>query len=675
MKEEKTRILLVDDHTENLLALEALLADLNQNLVRAESGREALRLVLQQDFAVILLDVEMPVLNGFETAEFIRGREKSRNTPIIFLTAHNRTEEHIFKGYSLGAVDYLTKPFVPGILRSKVKVFVELHKQRQESQRQTDLLAEANRFISAILDNAGSIVLVLDDEGCIVQCNRAFERILGFTAAEAEGKRLSRFVEFAGEGEGSCIARDGSHKIIAWSQTRITGGENVPGLTIVTGNDITERKRLEKERERSIQMEAARVQAEIARYRVAFLAEAAAKLASTLEYEQALINISKLPVPEFADWSFVIAKRADGTGAFVVWHEDPEKQALASRLQSFQAETWPRLLGAKEVFQTGCSKLFSETSACETSEAPDCEILNQVGCRSAIVVPLKSRQTTLGLLAWISESPGRYGPSEVTLAENLAQQVSLTLENVQLYRGAQLASQAKDEFLATLSHEIRTPLTAILGWMSILQKKQVDEATMARAMESVFRNAMAQSELIEDMLDVSRIITGRISIECSALDFSVVIEAAIDSVRPAAEAKNVRLNCDIKAHDSQMWGDRDRLQQVLWNLLSNAVKFTPPGGTVSVKLQRGPANLELAVSDTGMGIPSDFLPFVFDRFRQAEGSKNRRYGGLGLGLSIARHLVELHGGTIEAFSEGEGKGATFTVSLPIRTLADVRIAR
>jgi signal transduction histidine kinase len=232
-------------------------------------------------------------------------------------------------------------------------------------------------------------------------------------------------------------------------------------------------------------------------------------------------------------------------------------------------------------------------------------------------------------------------------------------------RQAEEATRLKEEFLATLSHELRNPLTAVLGWSRLLRSGSLDAESAARAIEAIERNAAAQKQLIEDVLDVSRIITGRMRLDVQPLRIVSVVEAAVDTIRPAADAKGVRLVVHLPPDAGTVGGDPDRLQQVIWNLLANAVKFTPAGGLVEISIEREPAgSLSLVVRDTGQGIRPDFLPYVFDRFRQADQQITRRHGGLGLGLSIVRHIVELHGGTIRAESEGEGRGATFTVTLP-----------
>jgi signal transduction histidine kinase len=242
----------------------------------------------------------------------------------------------------------------------------------------------------------------------------------------------------------------------------------------------------------------------------------------------------------------------------------------------------------------------------------------------------------------------------------------LLLESEQEARAqAESVNRLKDEFLATLSHELRTPLNAILGWAQLLTSGKADPAMFERAVGVIRNNAMAQSQLVEDILDVSRIIGGKLRLKLGVVQLSEVIEAALDSVSPAAGAKGITIERDMPAIDP-ITGDRDRLQQIVWNLLSNAVKFTPREGRVTVRLSRSRDDVVISVEDTGIGITKDFLPYVFDRFSQADGTATRRHGGLGLGMAIVRHLAELHGGTVRADSAGENQGATFTVIIPLR---------
>ena len=245
------------------------------------------------------------------------------------------------------------------------------------------------------------------------------------------------------------------------------------------------------------------------------------------------------------------------------------------------------------------------------------------------------------------------------------------IENERLYRQAEESSRLKEEFLATISHELRTPLSAILGWARMLRLKQLSEENAARALDTIERNARAQAQLVDDLLDVSRIITGKLRMDVRPADPNSFIDAAVEAVKPAADAKGVRVQKVVDTGPISIPGDPVRLQQVVWNLLANAIKFTPRGGRVQIRSERVNSHLEIIVSDTGQGIAADFLPHVFDRFRQADQKTSRQHGGMGLGLAIVRHLVELHGGMVTAASEGEGQGATFTVKLPISPVYQV----
>jgi signal transduction histidine kinase/DNA-binding response OmpR family regulator len=297
--------------------------------------------------------------------------------------------------------------------------------------------------------------------------------------------------------------------------------------------------------------------------------------------------------------------------------------------------------------------------------------------RSAVVVPFHAIGRTPGKLT-LARGPSSqpYGLADVGIIEEITRRAVSALDHVGLLAAAQrerkraeVASRLKDEFLATLSHELRTPLTAVLGWTQLLRAGVVKVEDRERALETIERNVKSQVSLIEDVLDVSRIITGKLRLNIGTVELGRVLEAAVDTVRPAAEAKGVELQVELDPEAGIPYGDSDRLQQIVWNLLSNAVKFTPRGGRVLVRLQRRDAAVEVVVTDTGRGIASDFLEHAFERFRQADASLTRSHSGLGLGLAISRHLAELHGGTIRAESTGVGEGSTFTVRLPVAPLA------
>lgn len=288
--------------------------------------------------------------------------------------------------------------------------------------------------------------------------------------------------------------------------------------------------------------------------------------------------------------------------------------------------------------------------------------------------PLIARGKLLGVLSFGSRTRTQFTPEEIALLQATSDQMAVALERAELMASLQQqteqliqANRLKDEFLAVLSHELRTPLNPILGWSKLLRTQKYDEATTARALETIERNAKLQTELIQDLLDVSRILQGKLSLSITQVDLGATIAAAVDTVRLAAEAKCIQIQVLEQPNIGLVSGDPNRLQQVVWNLVSNAVKFTPPNGRIEIRLAALDSQVQLQVQDTGRGISADFLPYVFDYFRQADSTNTRKFGGLGLGLAIVRHLVELHGGTVKAESPGEGKGATFTVTLPMIT--------
>jgi PAS domain S-box-containing protein len=312
---------------------------------------------------------------------------------------------------------------------------------------------------------------------------------------------------------------------------------------------------------------------------------------------------------------------------------------------------------------------------------------------SYLAVPVVSRSgEVLGGLFFGHPARGMFTERDEIIVSGLASQAAVAMDNARLYEAAQKAraeaeraaaenerlykqaeesSRLKEEFLATISHELRTPLSAILGWARMLRLGQLSPENSAKALDTIERNARAQAQLVDDLLDVSRIITGKLRMDVRPSDPNSFIDAAVESVRPAADAKGVRVQKVVDTGPISIPGDPVRLQQVVWNLLSNAIKFTPRGGRVQIRSERVNSHLEIVVSDTGQGIAPEFLPHVFDRFRQADQKTSRQHGGMGLGLAIVRHLVEMHGGTVRANSDGEGRGATFTVMLPIAPLYQI----
>ncbi len=579
ISEEKINILLVDDSPTNLLALESILRAPDRNLIRASCGEEALRYLLDNEAALVLLDVYMPGIDGLETAELIRGREKSRDIPIIFLTANSTGVRHLSRGYSLGAVDYIVKPVEPEILRSKVAVFVELFKKTREIKRQAQLLHEKNlelenanlARLNMLIDLGHELAAEHDPEQVLAKFCRSSRRIVGAEEAAV------------------CVLDAGATSVRHFfhcSKHKETVSVSVIPAIVQRALDRV-----------------------IVEQRALRLSEAdESMLADEIDYDsmQSFLGATILSASGLSGWFYLLNK----TDADDFSEADERLAATLTTQVSVAYEN---------------ARLYAET------ESHAAELRSEMAVRKQ---------------------------AEEERAQLLVREQAARAE-------AELANRTKDEFLATLSHELRTPLSAILGWSHILKNNKLGKADLARGLETIERNARVQSQLIDDLLDVSRIISGKIRIEPRAVDLAVVIEAAIDSVRPTFDAKEIQFETDVEARDCKVLGDANRLQQIFWNLFSNAVKFTPERGKVRVQVREQDFGVKVSVIDTGVGITPEFLPYIFDRFSQADGSTTRVHGGLGLGLAIVRHLVELHHGSVEVESEGEDRGTTFTVTLPI----------
>jgi signal transduction histidine kinase/DNA-binding response OmpR family regulator len=580
---QKINILMVDDSPTNLLALEAILQAPDRNLVRAASGDEALRYLLDTDVAVILLDVYMPGIDGLETAALIRGREKSRDIPIIFLTADSTGNRHIARGYSLGAVDYILKPVDADVLRSKVAVFVELFKKTEEIKRQAKLLHEKNiELENANLQRLGKLIELGQELSAERDPKQVLEKFCS-AARDIIGAEHAG-VGVLGEGAGGRTLRYYCHCEVCESGDDVNASpqasEHILDQLLTEGRPL----RL-------------------------------SETAGTLEERH-------LAAPRVSMGSFLGAPILSPAGAH------------------------------------GWLYLTNKIAADEFSEADE-----RLAGTLATQVAVSYENARLYAETQRHASELQQEVAERKLAEEA--RARLLVREQAARAEAERANRTKDEFLATLSHELRTPLTAILGWTHLIRGGNLDASMMARALETIERNARSQSQLIDDLLDVSRIITGKLMLDFRPVELASIIEASVDTVRPMAEAKSILVQPQLRTSHCVVSGDPARLQQVVWNLFSNAVKFTPEGGRVEVGLTCDEQRVELEVSDTGQGISQDFLPYIFDRFRQADGTTTRKHGGLGLGLAIVRHLVELHGGTIRAHSDGDGQGATFTLSLPL----------
>ena len=408
--------------------------------------------------------------------------------------------------------------------------------------------------------------------------------------------------------------------------------------------------------------------------RLRLLLEASKMLASSLEYERTLENVVAMTLPMLGDFGFVDVAMEDGeVHRLARAHDDPVLQAL---LASTRWADTPRTAEDVCALTSGVPALHPVVDdAWRQRVAGDPDLLafyRKLGFTSMLSVPIEIRGKTSGALSLFFTRPGRsHTPADLDLACELARRAATAVENARLYADAQRAkrlaeeaSRSKEEFLAVVSHELRTPLTAILGWAHALAVKGEDPELLRRGVEVIRRNAVAQVRIIEDLLDISRIVSHNLRLDFQEVDLENVARTAIETLRPAVDAKRLALEVLSTGAAAVIAGDPDRLQQIVWNVLSNAVKFTPEDGRISVHVDMSENLATLTIVDTGAGIERDLLPFVFDRFRQGDASTTRKYGGLGLGLAIVRHLVELHCGEVIAKSEGAGRGATFVITLP-----------
>ncbi len=412
-----------------------------------------------------------------------------------------------------------------------------------------------------------------------------------------------------------------------------------------------------------------------------FLAEATRLLNDTLDYQDTLAQLVRLAVPSQADYSLLDVLTPEGHVARVgLSHHDPEKQAFltAALVDTPPGQGLRTEGGLLHMVRSGRPLLWSVITPgflIDQGVLPHhIDFLKVVDLRSCLVVPLFERDRVVGAFAWARHS-GRpsFDDRDLALAEEVARRASVAVENARLYREAQTANRLKDEFVATLSHELRTPLNALIGWTELLLSGQLPAERQRLAIEAIDRTARLQSQITNDLVDVSQAASGAFRLVPRPVAAGEVVRSAAEAFRLAAESKGVRLAVHVAADLPHVYVDPDRLQQIVFNLVANAVKFTPQG-TVDVHARVANGRLEVDVRDTGIGIAPGFLPFVFDRFRQADGGISRQYGGLGLGLSIVRSLVELHGGQVSVHSDGEGKGARFAVWLPANAPATIASA-
>ena len=529
--------------------------------------------------------------------------------------------------------------------------------------------AEGERaMLAALVESSDDAILSKTLDGIVTSWNRAAERMYGYAEEAAVGRHISFVVppELSGELqeimarlrrgerverlETVRVRKDGQRRDVSVtvSPVRNSSGRLVGASTIA--RDITEQKRAQE--------------------RLRFIAEAGRVLASTLDYETTLEQMVRLAVAALADYCIIDLVEDDGRVRRVAAsHRDPARQQLVERLREYPPDP-SHTGGVAKVLRTGQPEVVGdmpdEVLSSLVRDEEHLQVARELGVKSILIVPFSARERTIGALTFVSSrSPHEYTPDDVAYAQEIAARAALAIENARLYSRAQEVNRVKDEFLATLSHELRTPLTPIIGWANMIRSGQLGAAEAETGLRVIEKNSHALSRLINDLLDMSSILSGKMRIERAHVELGAVVREAAETVRTQAAARSVALEVETGGlAPAVVSGDRTRLIQIFWNLLNNAVKFSPKGGRVRVRVASEDGSARVRVEDEGEGIAPEFLPHIFERFRQADMGTTRQHGGLGLGLALVKSLVEAHGGRVEAASGGEGRGSRFTVTLP-----------
>lgn len=592
----KVDILLVDDDPKNLFALEAMLSDLGQNLVRATSGVEALRRLLEQDFALALLDIQMPGMDGFQTAALIRARERSRHMPIIFLTAYDKSDDQISQGYELGAVDFLFKPIVPAILRAKVRAFVDLSRKTEEVKRHALLLREVKQ--------------------------REHDRRLQEAAQRGEAERL----------------REEMIKERRLAET--------------LAHTVAERHRAE-------------VALHASNDRLRFLSEMANRLLVGERPKELLHTLYRdLSAHLNLEVYFNYLLAHDGRTLRLEAYSgvEPAEAEAISTLQLGESLSGTVALTRRPIIAEDI----------ERSDDPTLASVRRLGITTHACFPLVAQERLLGTLSFGSRRRAAFAPDDIAVMQVACDQVAVSLERARLIEELSLrnhdladADRRKDEFLAMLAHELRNPMAPIVNAVHLLRLPQAKGPVVQRALDAIDRQVGHMVRLVDDLLDLSRINTGKVELRKERVSLATIIDHAVQTSAPLMQKLQHEFVVSMPPDDLWLIADRTRLTQVVANLLNNAAKYSPPGGRVDLIGVRDGLEVVLTVRDRGVGIRPDMLDSVFGLFVQSDRTADRSQGGLGIGLTLVRSMVEMHGGSVSAHSEGLGRGSEFVVRLPI----------
>ena len=627
------------------------------------------------DIGAILLTEEAASAHNAALREYIAAQPHWSDLPILILTRSGADSAAIDQALrTLGNVTLLERPVRTATLLSAVRTAL---RARDRQYQIREHLAE-HALIGNLVATSYDAIVTKDVDGIVTSWNAAAEQLFGYSAAEMIGQPIRRIIPEDRQSEEDEIlrrirrgeriehfetirmAKDGRHMTVSVtiSPLRDPSGQIVGASKIA--RDISALRSAEAEHLRLLQENITITAA---------INDVGAVIASDLDRDRVVQAVT--------DAATQLTAAAFGAFFYNVVNDAGESYMLYTisgvPREAFSKFPMPR---NTEVFEptfkgTGVVRSADITKDPRYGHNPPHhgQPPGHLPVRSYLAVPVKGRDgSVIGGLFFGHPDVGRFSEHHERLAVGVASWAAVALENARMFRIVEEASRLKDEFLASLSHELRTPLNAVLGYARMLRSGVVRSDKQARAVETIERNATSLAQIVEDVLDISRIVSGKIRLNVQPVDFPNIVANAVDAVSPAADARGVRIETVLDPQAGPVSGDPERLQQVLWNLLSNAVKFTNRDGKVQVRLQQVNSHVEVSVVDTGMGIAPEFLPHVFERFRQADAGITRERGGLGLGLSIARQLAEMHGGTIVAASDGVGRGSTFTLKLPLMIL-------